>query len=74
MNISIAIADSNKAYAERLSEGLQKYEELSIAIYSNGRKLQADMNPGNEDNEESRKKSVNISISFYLILMYAKIR
>lgn len=57
MNISIAIADSNREYAERLLEGLQKYEELSISIYSSGQKLQDDMNPKNVDDDvEPRKK------------------
>lgn len=44
MNISLAIADSNTEYVERLSEELQQYAELSITIYTNGRKLKEDMN------------------------------
>lgn len=44
MNISLAIADSSTEYVERLSEVLQQYAELSIAIYKNGQKLQADLN------------------------------
>lgn len=57
MNISIAIVDSNREYLVRLSEGLQKYEELSISRYSNVQKLQNDMNPANVDDDvEPRKK------------------
>lgn len=41
MNISIAIADLNLEYIERLSEVLQQYEELTIHIYTSGYKLQA---------------------------------
>ena len=40
MNISIAIADSNREYVERLSEVLQQYPELDIHIYTNIRNLQ----------------------------------
>lgn len=41
MNISIAIADPNKEYVERLLEVLQQYDELTIHIYTNGQKFQA---------------------------------
>lgn len=43
MNISIAIADSNKEYVERLLEVLQQYDELTIHIYTNWEKLQSAM-------------------------------
>ena len=49
MNISIAVADSNRDYIERLSEGLQKYEELAIHVYTNGPKLQAAIDSGHFD-------------------------
>lgn len=39
MNISIAIADKDREYAERLSEMLQQYTELSIKQYTSGEKL-----------------------------------
>lgn len=41
MNISIAIADSNREYIERLSEVLQQYSDLTIHIYASSQKLQA---------------------------------
>lgn len=34
MNISIAIADTNELYLERLLEVLQEYEELSVSIFT----------------------------------------
>ncbi len=40
MNISIAIADTDRDYVSRLSEVLQQYDELTIHIYTNGQKLQ----------------------------------
>ncbi len=43
MNISIAIADSNKNYLERLVEGLQEYEELSVSVFTNARLLEQAM-------------------------------
>lgn len=43
MNISIAIADPNMEYAERLSEALQQHSDLTIHIYSSGIKLQKGM-------------------------------
>lgn len=43
MDISIAIADSNRDYIERLSERLQQYGELTLHVYTNGEKLQAAM-------------------------------
>lgn len=49
MNISIAIADSNREYVKRLSEVLQQYAELTIHIYTNGQKLQAAMESNHFD-------------------------
>lgn len=44
MNISLAIADSNTEYVERLREELHhQYAELSISTYKSGEKLQADL-------------------------------
>ena len=43
MNISIALADSSKTYVERLSEGLQQYDELAIHVYTNERTLREAM-------------------------------
>lgn len=40
MNISIAIADSDKEYGRRLSETLQQYKDLTIHIYTNLDKFQ----------------------------------
>lgn len=40
MNISIAIADANTEYVDRLSEVLQQYNDLSIFIYTNVEKLE----------------------------------
>ena len=39
MNISIAIADIDREYAERLSDVLQQYAELTVYIYTNAEKL-----------------------------------
>lgn len=39
MNISIAIADKDREYAERLSEGLQQYAELTIKRYTSTERL-----------------------------------
>ncbi len=49
MNISIAVADGNRAYTERLSEVLQQYEELTIHIYTSGEKLKDSMESGRFD-------------------------
>ncbi len=49
MNISIAIADSNKEYVERLLEVLQQYDELTIHVYTNWQKLQTAMVGGRFD-------------------------
>lgn len=43
MNISIAIADLNREYLERLSEVMQQYDELTIHVYTNGQKLKEAM-------------------------------
>ena len=43
MNISIALADSSKTYVERLSEGLQQYDELAIHVYTSERTLREAM-------------------------------
>lgn len=43
MNISIAIADADRDYIERLSEVLQQHAELTIHVYTSGQKLQAAM-------------------------------
>ncbi len=43
MNITIAIADADRDYVERISEVLQQYGELTIHVYTNGDKLQAAM-------------------------------
>ncbi len=49
MNISIAIADLNKEYVERLLEVLQQYDELTIHVYTNWQKLQTAMDGGRFD-------------------------
>lgn len=49
MNVSIAIADQNKEYVERLLEVLQQYDELTIHVYTNGQKLQTAMDGGRFD-------------------------
>lgn len=73
MNISIAVADSNRDYIERLSEGLQKYEELTIHVYTNGQKLQAAIDSGNfdivlfdPDISEDRLSFSNVRFPVYL--------
>jgi len=43
MNITIAIADSDRDYVERIAEVLQQYAELTIHVYTNGDRLQAAM-------------------------------
>lgn len=43
MNISIAIADSNREYRERLAEVLQQYSDLTIYKYASCQKIQADI-------------------------------
>ncbi|MCM1120913.1 MAG: AAA family ATPase [bacterium] len=65
MNISIAIADSNREYVERLSEVLQQYAELSISIYYNGQKLQEDMNPKNVEAEPGHRKRKHFDIVLF---------
>lgn len=40
MNISLAIADADREYAERLSEVLQQYKDLTISIFTSPEKLQ----------------------------------
>ncbi len=40
MNITIAIADANRDYLERLSEVLREYEDLTVSVYTTGDKLQ----------------------------------
>ncbi|MBQ7774491.1 MAG: AAA family ATPase [Lachnospiraceae bacterium] len=40
MNISIAIADINRNYLERLVEVLQEYEDLSVSIFTNAERLE----------------------------------
>ncbi len=49
MNISIAIADSNKEYVERLIEVLQQYDDLTIHVYTNWTKLEESMEQGRFD-------------------------
>lgn len=41
MNISIAIVDGDRNYAERLSEVLQQYRDLSLSIFTSADKLQS---------------------------------
>ena len=41
MNISLAIADTNRRYVEKLSEVLQQYHDLTISLFTNAEKLQA---------------------------------
>ena len=43
MNISIAIADTDREYVERLSEVLQQYNDLTIRIFTSAEKLKAAM-------------------------------
>lgn len=40
MNISIAIADANRNYLERLVEVLQEYEELSVSMFTSAELLE----------------------------------
>ena len=40
MNITIAIADANRDYLERLSEVLREYEDLTVSVFTTGEKLQ----------------------------------
>ncbi len=40
MNITIAIADSNREYLTRLSEVLQEYEDLSVSIFTSVERLE----------------------------------
>ena len=40
MNISLAIADTNRRYVEKLSEVLQQYHDLTISLFTNAEKLQ----------------------------------
>ena len=40
MIISIAIADTNRDYIERLAEGLQQYNDLNISVFTSGERLQ----------------------------------
>ena len=49
MNISIAIADSNKEYLKRLVEVLQEYEELSVAVFTSAEKLEVALEKGRYD-------------------------
>lgn len=41
MNISLAVADSDRDYVSRLSEVLQQYKDLSISVFTSGEKLQS---------------------------------
>lgn len=73
MNISIAVADSDRDYIERLSEGLQQYEELTIRVYTSGEKLQAAMDSGHfdivlfdPDISESKLIFANVGFPVYL--------
>lgn len=43
MNISIAIADTNTEYTQRLTEGLQQYDELTIYVYTSAEKFRKAM-------------------------------
>lgn len=49
MNISIAIADTNQLYIERLVEVLQEYEELSVSIFTNASLLEKTLASKNFD-------------------------
>lgn len=40
MNISVAIADTNRNYLERLVEVLQEYEDLSVSVFTNAKLLE----------------------------------
>lgn len=40
MNISIAIADTNREYLKRLAEVLQEYNELTVSVFSSEEKLE----------------------------------
>ena len=52
MNVSLAIADSNAEYVERLREELSnQYAELSISTYQSGQKLLEDLN----DKQKSKR-------------------
>lgn len=73
MNISIAVADSNRDYIERLSEGLQRYEELTIHVYTNGQMLQTAIDAGHfdivlfdPDISEDRLSFSNVRFPVYL--------
>ncbi|MBR4082973.1 MAG: AAA family ATPase [Lachnospiraceae bacterium] len=49
MNISIAIADTNKSYRERLVEVLQEYEDLSVSVFTNAERLEETLQTKNFD-------------------------
>jgi len=49
MNISMAIADSNREYVRRLAEVLQQYDELTIHVYTNMEKFQEAMDTNHFD-------------------------
>lgn len=73
MNITIAVADSNRDYIDRLSEGLQQYEELTVCMYTNGEKLQKDMDSKHfdivlfdPDISEDRLIFANVGFPVYL--------
>ncbi len=40
MIISIAIADKNRAYVDRMSEVLQQYDDLTISVFTNAERLE----------------------------------
>lgn len=44
MNISIAILDTNKKYVERLVEGLQKYDDLFVSVFTSVERLEQTLN------------------------------
>lgn len=43
MNISIAVADVNMVYLEKLVEVLQEYEDLSVSMYTNAKILEQEL-------------------------------
>ena len=49
MNISVAIASSDREYMERLSEALGQYEELAIHVYTGRETLTAAMESNHFD-------------------------
>lgn len=75
MNISIAIADPDMEYAERLSEALQQYAELTVHLYSSSVKLQKAMETKQFDivlfDPDISKKKLDFPTVKYAVCLYS---